>query len=325
MIKISLIIPVYNVEKYLEKCLNSCVNQDISDEEYEIIIINDGTRDGSLIIALDFEQKYKNIKVYSQENQGLSAARNKGLSLAKGEYVWFIDSDDWIEENCLKSITDKCFKENLDALAIAAANVIDGKNERRFNFNTSGVYRGKDVLREGIMSVCAPFTIYNRNFLLKNNLFFKEGIFHEDSEFTPRAYYFLNRISFLNDIYYFVRQNPSSITRTPNPKKAFDCITVAKSLSCFAENVDIDLKTKYDNLISMNINNSLFNTFEMSEEKINELNLFIYKNRFLFKHLLASSILKYKLEGVLFYIWQKKTVQVYQNLQKLNVKSVLKK
>ena len=79
------------------------MNQDISDEEYEIIIINDGTRDGSLIIALDFEQKYKNIKVYSQENQGLSAARNKGLSLAKGEYVWFIDSDDWIEENCQKN------------------------------------------------------------------------------------------------------------------------------------------------------------------------------------------------------------------------------
>src|SRR5690554_3713943 len=141
MIKISLIIPVYNVEKYLEKCLNSCMNQDISEEEYEIIIVNDGTKDSSLSIALKFEQKYKNIKVYSQENQGLSAARNKGLSLAKGEYVWFIDSDDWIKENCLKSITDKCFKENLDALAIAAANVIDGKNERRFNFNTSGVYR----------------------------------------------------------------------------------------------------------------------------------------------------------------------------------------
>ena len=175
------------------------------------------------------------------------------------------------------------------------------------------------------MSVCAPFTIYNRNFLLKNNLFFKEGIFHEDSEFTPRAYYFLNRISFLNNIFYFVRQNPSSITRTPNPKRAFDCIVVANNLSDFSKNVDKDVKTQFDNLISMNINNSLFNTFEMSEEKINELNLFIYKNRFLFKHLSASSILKYKLEGLLFNIWQKKTVQVYQNLQKLNVKSVLKK
>lgn len=321
MIKISLIIPVYNVDKYLRKCLNTCISQDFSEKEYEIIIINDGTKDNSLSIALDFEQKYKNIKVYSQENQGLSVARNKGLSLAKGEYVWFIDSDDWIKECCLREITDMCINNSLDALAIAAANVIEQNIERRFSYKLKGVYSGKEILRKGVMSVCAPFTIYKREFLLEHQLFFKRGIFHEDSEFTPRAYYNLNRLSLYDDICYFVRQNPTSITRTPNPKKAFDCITVAKCLSDFSDNVDKDLKIQFDNLISLNINNSLYNSIEMSKVKINELNHFIFEHKFLFKHLLNSSKYRYKLEGLIFYILPKKTVQVYQCIQKLNFKS----
>lgn len=322
MIKISLILPVYNVEKYLEKCLNTCVDQDISKDEYEIIIVNDGTKDNSLSIATEFEQKYRNIRVHSQENQGLSAARNKGLSIAKGKYVWFIDSDDWIKKNSLKKITDLCIEKSLDALAVTAVNVIGENIERRFKYNLNGIYSGKNVLKMGAINVCVPFTIYNRGFLIENKLSFKRGVFHEDSEFTPRAYYYLNTISFLDDICYFVRQNPSSITRTPNPKKAFDCITVANSLSDFSKNMDENLKVQFDNLISLNINNSLYNTYEMSNEKIKELNEYIYEHKFLFNHLIKSSRLKYKLEGLLFYIWPKKTVQVYQIIQKLNIKSV---
>ena len=322
MIKISLIIPVYNVEKYLEKCLSTCVNQDISIDEYEIIIVNDGTKDNSLNIVYEFEQKYRNIKVYSQENQGLSAARNKGLSLAKGEYVWFIDSDDWIKTNCMRRITDLCRSNSLDALAISAANVIEDNIEKRSKYITNEIHSGKEVLRKGVMTVCAPFTIYKRSFLLEYELFFKQGIFHEDSEFTPRAYYFIKRILFLDDICYFVRQNPTSITRTPNPKKAFDCIIVAKSLSVFSEDIDKNLKTQYNNLISLYLNNSLYNTFVMTKEKKNELNLFICEHKYLFKHLIRSNRLKYIMEGILFRIFPKKTVQVYQIIQKLNVKSV---
>lgn len=323
MIKISLIIPVYNVEKYLEKCLNSCVNQDISDEEYEIIIINDGTRDGSLIIALDFEQKYKNIKVYSQENQGLSAARNKGLSLAKGEYVWFIDSDDWIEENCLNSIIEELEENDLLVMGYIKAYDDESKNQV-VKYQNENISNGRQLLLDRFFPQ-AQMYIFRKVFLLKYNLMFYKGIYHEDSEFTPRMLFYAGKIKILKKPVYYFYKRPNSITTSVNPKKAFDCIVVANNLSDFSKNVDKDVKTQFDNLISMNINNSLFNTFEMSEEKINELNLFIYKNRFLFKHLLASSILKYKLEGVLFYIWPKKTVQVYQNLQKLNVKSVLKK
>ena len=96
---LSIIIPVYNVEKYVEKCIRSCENQDIPKENYEVIVVNDGSPDGSLAIVERLANEFSNIKVINQENKGLSMARNTGLEAAKGEYVWFVDSDDWIEEN----------------------------------------------------------------------------------------------------------------------------------------------------------------------------------------------------------------------------------
>lgn len=317
MKKISLIIPVFNVEPYVEKCLRRCAEQDLPSNMYEIIVINDGAQDNSLDVVKEVAKDYSNIIIKTQKNAGLSAARNSGLLLAKGEYIWFIDSDDWIEKKCLKKIVDKCFENSLDACAISAANVIENSIEKRFNFVEMGILSGKEAIQKDKMSVCVPFTIYRREFLIENKLSFKVGIFHEDSEFTPRAYYYVKKILFLNDILYFVRQNPTSITRTPNPKKAFDCITVAKSLSYFSKNVERKLKKKFDFLISMNINNSLSNTYGMTEEKKNELNKFIFEHRSLFKHLLSSNILKYKLEGILFYVCPKKPIQIYQIIQKL--------
>lgn len=319
MKKLSIIIPVYNVELYVEKCLRSCAEQDLPPDEYEIIVINDGTPDKSLEIVESVAKDYSNISIYSQENRGLSAARNKGLSLAKGEYVWFVDSDDWIETNCLKIVVEKCYNNSLDALGICAANVIDNDFIKRFDHHVGGVVSGKQALINGDMNVQVPFTIYRRLFLLENNLNMKVGIFHEDSEFSPRAYHQAQRVSFLNDTLYFVRQNPTSITRTPNPKKAFDCIAVANSLSEFSKQIEKELLVRFDYIISMNINNSLANAYEMSNEKKKELNQYIYEHKKLFQHLLRSKILKYKFEGVLFYLCPKNTVEVYQFIQKLNI------
>ena len=105
---ISLVIPVYNVEKYIDNCIKSCLEQNIQDEDYEIIIINDGTKDKSMDKVDIYYKQYPNlIKIYNQENKGLSAARNLGLNMANGDYIWFIDSDDWITTNCLAEIRYK--------------------------------------------------------------------------------------------------------------------------------------------------------------------------------------------------------------------------
>ena len=96
MVKLSIIIPVYNTEEYLPRCLNSCLEQDLLANEYEIIAINDGSSDNSLQILNAYALKYPNIRVINQENRGLGATRNRGLNLAIGEYIWFVDSDDWV-------------------------------------------------------------------------------------------------------------------------------------------------------------------------------------------------------------------------------------
>ena len=114
---LSIIIPVYKVEKYLRKCLDSCLHQNISKEDYEIICVNDGSPDNSAQILDEYAAKHPNIRVVTQTNQGLSMARNNGLAVAQGDYVWFIDSDDWIEENCLAGICS-ALKSNPDLLQL---------------------------------------------------------------------------------------------------------------------------------------------------------------------------------------------------------------
>lgn len=101
MYKVSIIIPVYNVEIYLTRCLDSCLQQDLSYDEYEIIAINDGSTDNSLSILQDYADRYPNLKIVNQDNRKQGAARNRGIEIATGDYIWFVDSDDWLEPNVL--------------------------------------------------------------------------------------------------------------------------------------------------------------------------------------------------------------------------------
>jgi glycosyltransferase involved in cell wall biosynthesis len=319
-LKLSIIIPVYNVEPYVEKCLRSCAEQDIPCSDYEIIVVNDGTKDNSLAIIKRIAKEYSNIKFVSQENAGLSAARNKGFSLAIGEYIWFVDSDDWIETNCLKKITDSLYENHLVGLMICAADVVNGTPIKRHDYSKlkRDIYSGIELLKMNYWSPCVQFTIYKRDFIRENNLKFMEGIFHEDSEFTPRSYYFIKRIAIINDVIYFKFMNPCSITRSVNHKKAFDCIKVAKSLSIFSQILPADLMYIYNKFISININNSLYNAYQMDIVTIRNLNTDLKKNKFIFKHLRQSTIVKYRLEGILFGIFPRHCVQIYKCMQLMN-------
>ena len=115
---LSIIIPMFKVEVFIKTCLESCVKQDLSSVDYEIICVNDGSPDQSAVLAREFADQYSNIKVIDRPNGGLSAARNTGLSLAKGEYVWFVDSDDWIVEDCIGRIVKRLQETQPDMLQI---------------------------------------------------------------------------------------------------------------------------------------------------------------------------------------------------------------
>lgn len=309
---LSIIIPVYNVEKYVEKCIRSCENQDIPKEDYEVIVVNDGSPDGSLAIVERVAKEYPNIKVISQENQGLSGARNTGLAVAQGEYVWFVDSDDWIEENCLGKLTTKLRDEKPDALAICAANVINGEPKRRQSFPDETPITGRDLLKKGV-SPCAPFSIWKASFFNENNLKFFVGIFHEDGEFTPRAYFLAEKVSFINDIIYYVYQNPTSITRTVNPKRAFDIVeVVCTHLYEFSKKYNEKERKVFDYYIGCGLNTAMHLIQGADEATKQKLNSSIVERSYLWSDLRKCGIFKYRVEAVLVGLFRKHPLKVYQ-------------
>ena len=322
MIKLSIIIPVYKTERFVEKCILSCIEQDIQYSEYEVIVINDGSPDNSLSIVEAIAGEYSNIKIVSQKNEGLSAARNKGLELAKGDYVWFIDSDDWIKKNCLSDILDELYISNLDAIVISSVNVsTDGKEIKvRSFYDTLGekILTGVDLLKMKEFEPNAQFTIYKRDFLLNNNLKFVYGLIHEDSEFTPRAYYFLKKIKAYNKVVYYVFQNPNSITRSVNFKKSFDCIRVANSLYYFSQKVDKHFLYIFNDIIGVAINNGFSEMGLMPKNIKSDFSYFIYQHKHLYSCLIKSSIIKYKIEGTLFFILPYNVFFIYNLLQLFN-------
>ena len=318
-IKLSIIIPMYKVEKYIEKCLLSTQNQDVDKNEYEIIVVNDGSPDKSFAIAEKLASKYGNIHVFSKENGGLSSSRNFGISKAQGEYIFFLDSDDWITENCLGVLSAKLKSETPDVLCICAANT-DGTNyKRRFEFKDTTPISGAELLMKGWYIPCAPFYIVKNEFLRKYDLRFYEGILHEDSEYMPRMLYFAHRVSFLNQIIYWVYQNPNSITRTVNPQKSYDLVeVVCEHLSEFCnETAAPEHKYIYHKMISMYINNALANILKSNKDEQRKLNKCLYTHRHLFSHLHESPLLKNRIEGVLFSLFIRQYVFIYKVMKSI--------
>lgn len=239
MKRFSLILPVYNVERYLPKCIESCLNQDLPGTEYEIIIVIDGSPDNSLAVAQQYQQRYSCISIVEQPNGGLSAARNTGLRHATGEYVWFVDSDDYINENILNGIVTQLKCDDLDALWIDWQDVND-KGEgikpfapHSFSKNIS-VMSGTDFMANVLSNFLFAWSfIYRRSFLLKNQLYFTEGMFYEDSDFAFRSLPIVQRIKKYNKVCYNYLQRTNSIVHHTDKKKLMDlcknCLTTYQS------------------------------------------------------------------------------------------------
>lgn len=230
--KLSIIIPVYNTERWLRRCLDSCVNQeDVSAGNYEIIAVNDGSTDGSGVIIDEYSSAYPElVDIIHQENKGLAVARNRGMQQARGEYLWFVDSDDWVTPSAVKRILDATAGKP-DGVAISYQVVFDDRQSR--DVIMEQVATGVELLRRCNHNP-AQFCIFRRQFLEQNGLRFLEGHFHEDVEFSSRAKYLAGNINTISEPLYFFYQRPVSISRgNKSPKRAFDCIDVCRSLHSF--------------------------------------------------------------------------------------------
>ena len=222
MIKVSIVVPVYNVEKYLKESLDSAVNQSLKD--IEIIAVNDGSTDNSSEILKVYEEKYSNFKVINQENKGLSGARNTGIVECKGEYIYFLDSDDYIDLNSMEYCYKEAKKDNLDILTFDAETFLDEQSNIA-EINKEGFYRenliesktmsGEEFYiysnRKGAYRAPVWLNFYKREFIEKNNLIFYEGIVHEDEIHTSKSFILAKKIKYIPKRFFFRRVRENSI------------------------------------------------------------------------------------------------------------------
>lgn len=231
MTKLSVIIPVYNSEEYLEKCVASILHQTVSD--LEILLVNDGSTDSSLQICRKLALEDSRIRVFNQENRGQSAARNVGLANAKGEYIAFADSDDWVDLDYYGKLILACEKYNAD---IACGSIIrERKYSRKFriNYTEEKEYFEPQAKIDAakVPDMCYVWNkVYRATFLTDLGLTFIEGMFFEDVDFVTRAVYYSNKIVTVPDTYYHYWTNSVSTVKTmrKSDKKRMDSLLSKK-------------------------------------------------------------------------------------------------
>lgn len=238
MVKLSIIVPIYGVEQYLHKCVDSLLNQDISSSEYEIILVDDGSPDACPQICDDYATLYTmhhtpSIRVIHQKNAGLSAARNSGIEDAQGEYIMFVDSDDYIEPNVLGGLLAQMERDNLDVLRYRLQYV--NPRYEVYNPYKSDPFKGNDysaVSTDGVSFLNSRMNTqcYAWQFVLRRDLIFNSlthsfinsftpGIYFEDTDWTPRMLMRAKRVASTNTVVYNYLMREGSITNAVNRSK----------------------------------------------------------------------------------------------------------
>lgn len=245
--RFSIIVPVYNVELYLEQCLESLRTQDYSD--YEVICVNDGSTDSSRKILTAWETRMPQMRVIDRANGGLSAARNTGLQAATGDYVVFVDSDDWVEASMLSTLAK--VTDGNDMVCFACRRTDNNAHDTLQPEQSGGweYYNRHALEHREVAFVCVWQRCYRRSFLIENNLCFREGILHEDNEFTPRVCLKAKKVTVTPDVLYNYRVRPGSIMTTRGMKSKESLILIGNELSnLFSRENSIDKTIIYRSL-----------------------------------------------------------------------------
>lgn len=224
MIRLSIIVPFYGVEKYIEECIRSLYAQDIPMEEYEVICVDDCSPDGSCAIVERLQNEYPTLRLLKHtENKRQGGARNTGLREAKGKYIWFVDSDDYIMPNCLKSLLNHAEKEDLEIMQFDYAK---GKQQMLLQDVNNDIMQGEEYLFGDGASlwydkVIGPWRqIFKKQFLLGNQLQFVEGVQYEDTDYILKAFISARRVQHVSLKAYGYRLTMDSTTyRVMSPLK----------------------------------------------------------------------------------------------------------
>lgn len=325
--KISVIVPVYNVENYLEKCLNSLVNQTL--QEIEILVINDGSTDNSQKIIDEFQEKFpQKIKVFTKENGGLSDARNFGIDRAIGEFLAFVDSDDYVSENMLQEMYDLAIKNQAE-LVICNLQKVDENGNVTQKLTQIPNFSDKINLEKNF-SVFADISYFACNKIFKKELFegkrFQKGMHFEDIELIPQILLQCKTLAKIDAFHYQYLERTNSISKS-HTERGLDIFKAVKNVEKFFENSIYS--TKKEELKGFQILEGIY-TFlaylafvkndEVYQKMSSELKKFIKERK-----ISTLEILKYKRFGKNYLLSMPFKKQVYYFLYFFGLEKVIRK
>ncbi len=247
--KVSVVVPIYNVEKYLNRCLQSIINQ--SYKNIEIILVNDGSTDNSLQIAEEEEKNDSRIKIITQKNQGLSMARNTGIQHATGEYICFVDSDDFVHKDYVKCLIEN-LEENDSDISVCDYLYINEKDETWSKKNKEEkIFSNLEAINDLLVGnqeteVMAWNKLYKLSLFKENNIFFPKGKLHEDNFTTYKLYYYAKKISLIPDKLYFYLQRTDSIMGKKFNIKRLDVLQAVEETKSFFKKENINLEPEIE-------------------------------------------------------------------------------
>lgn len=313
MLKASVIMAIYNVENYLEEALNSIINQTL--KEIEIILINDGSTDKSLEIAEKYAEKDKRIRIINQRNCGVSLARNIGIKNSNGKYVYFMDSDDFIELDTLEECFEICEEENLDMVYFSAISFWD---ENKFKFDEKRytkagkiqeykIYTGAEFLEECIKKnkYTTPVWLYFFKKEYTERLSFYPNIIHEDNLFTTILLNKIKRLKYINRNFYHRRYRKNSIMASKLSKKNIESLLII---------IKEFEKEYYSEKNIMKKNNLKLIIFETINSLVTKIILGNFKEEKLYLSIILKEYKRYLSKKVLLKIKLKNLYKVYYKL-----------
>lgn len=302
MLKISIIIPAYNAEKYISDCLKSVYSQDLPLSEYEVIVVDDGSTDRTAEITKE-SLKENGLYIY-QENQRQGAARNNGLKAARGKFVWFVDSDDEIAPNVLDYLFKTADANNLDVLFFNVKRKLIGENTltSKSPRECGKIFAGKEYLSLRSLSL-GPCYIFKRNFLIEKNLFFLEKTAFEDAEFIAKICFYADRIMHCGIDAYIAVRRTGSTTMTFTLERAAEALNISEKIFSFAEEKKNPDLYFYSSMM-FNIFFRRYRNFSGGQKSRFLNGKTVSKKRTLAALMRAKSF-KYKIEAlILFFFWR---------------------
>ncbi|MCI8391817.1 MAG: glycosyltransferase family 2 protein [Roseburia sp.] len=232
-VKISVIIPVYNVIDFLKECLGSVLNQTY--KNLEIILVDDGSTDGSSQICDEYKKKDRRIQVIHKENGGLSDARNAGIKIAQGEYFSFIDSDDWIHEDTYRILADKIKQNHADIICFGMIELYENKRNTLYLPQSAEIVNTEEALKRLMIGTnCGP-SVCNKLFKrsMFENIQFPVGKISEDIAVIYNIFDHAHQVEFINESFYYYRHRSNSITTAPYSIKNLVIVDYAKDMICY--------------------------------------------------------------------------------------------